>query len=671
MRGFARCLVPLAFAAVSSRATQQPPNAATTANLKLLSLEQLSNIEVTSPSKEPQSAMRAPVAIFVITGEDIRRSGATCIPEALRSAPGVEVARIDSNKWSIGIRGFGSRLSRSVLVIMDGRTVYTPLFAGTYWEVQDTFMDDIDRIEVIRGPGGTVWGPNAVDGVINIITKSSKDTHGMRANASGGTQEQGAADFRYGGGNGNNFNYRFYGKGFDRGPEDHSDHQNFDDWRAAQGGFRLDWNRTPGDTFTLQGDIYDEVAGEQVGATSYAPPYSQNVNGNAYLAGGNILGRWERTNSAQGDIQVQVYYDRTSRREPNFADVSNTWDVDYLQRVRAPGRQQISWGLGGRASLRDSPIVVSGLQILPTKRTDWLVTAFIQDEIALVKDRLSLTVGSKLLRTNFTGVEFEPSARLAWTPSERNTFWASYTHALRTPSDVEEEFSLLGYVGQAAPGLQAFARFNPNPSFAPEQLNGYEVGYRRLFRNNIYLSSTAFLNHYHNLFSEDLVGGFSLENTPAPPHLILPAQFRNDLFGSTKGFEIVPEWRPKSYWRLRASYSFLNMRLRALPGAPEVGTAPTLETSSPKSEVSAQSDFDLSKTLQFDLLYRFISALPGQKVAAYSTADARFAWHMRPDMEVSVVGQNLLQRSHVEAAGEPTAPVGIIRSGYVKLTWTR
>ncbi len=209
--------------------------------LKNLTLEQLSQIEVTTPSKEPTKVSQTPAAVYVITGEDIRRSGATCIPEALRLAPGVEVARIDSNKWSIGIRGFGSRLTRSVLVLIDGRTVYTPLFDGTYWEVQDTMMEDIDRIEVIRGPGGTIWGPNAVNGVINVITKSAQDTRGMLATVGGGDFEQGFADFRYGGGNAGGFNYRIYGKGFTRGPEDHSDGRNFDDWRATQTGFRMDW----------------------------------------------------------------------------------------------------------------------------------------------------------------------------------------------------------------------------------------------------------------------------------------------------------------------------------------------------------------------------------------------------------------------------------------------
>jgi iron complex outermembrane receptor protein len=655
------------------------PNAGTQAALKSLSLEELSAIEVTTPSKQPQSALKVPVAIYVITGEDIRRSGATCIPEALRSAPGVEVARIDSNKWSIGIRGFGSRLSRSVLVLMDGRTVYTPLFAGTYWEVQDTYMDDIERIEVIRGPGGTIWGPNAVDGVINIITLSSKETKGMRASASGGNYEQGSADFRYGAESGN-LSYRFYGKGFTRAPEQHSDQQNFDDWRAAQGGFRMDWKRNDRDDFTLQGDIYTETIGERVTENYYTAPYQRTVNANAGLSGGNILGRWKRTYGPDNDLQLQVYYDRTRRDEPDFAERRNTFDVDFLQRVRAPGRQQISYGFGARVAPETTPIVVSGLQFLPIKRTDWLVTGFLQDEIALVKDRLTLTLGTKLLRTNFTGAEPEPSARLAWTPSDRHTFWAAYTHAVRTPSDSEENFSLLGYVASVStPSLEAFARFNPNTAFAPEQLNGYEAGYRRLIRKDVFVDLSTFLNRYHNLFSEDITGGFGLESNPAPVHLLLPAQFRNDLYGRTEGFELAPEWRPKTYWRLRASYSYLDMSIHKRAGTPEVGTAPVVERSSPRHQVMAQSDLDIAKSLQFGVRYRFIAALPCpaldsgghcQTIPAYSSADVRLAWQMKPSVEVSVVGQNLFQPAHFEDVGDPNTTVAIVRSGYLKLTWT-
>src|SRR5579862_7584362 len=346
-----------------------PPQ--TPSALKSLSLEELSQIEVTTPSKEPVKAFQTAAAIYVITGDDIRRFGAQSIPEALRLAPGVEVARIDGSRWSIGIRGFGSDLTRSVLVLIDGRTVYTPLFAGTNWDVQNVMMEDVDRIEVIRGPGGTIWGPNAVNGVIDIITKPAKETQGMLASVGGGNEEQGFANFRYGGSNGKDFNYRIYGLGFTRGPEGHPQGQNFDDWRNVQGGFRMDWKKSARDTFTVQGDIYVEVAGESVGATSYTPPYSQTLDANAALSGGNLLARWKRVLDDGDDIQVQVYYDRTDRDTPNYSEIRNTFDIDFLERIRLRGRQEISWGLGARVDPVDDRVVISGLQFIPNKRTDY------------------------------------------------------------------------------------------------------------------------------------------------------------------------------------------------------------------------------------------------------------------------------------------------------------
>jgi iron complex outermembrane receptor protein len=641
------------------------------AALKKLSLEQLSDIEVTTPSKEPVKAFRTPVAIYVITGEQIRRSGATSIPEALRLAPGVEVAQIDSNKWSIGIRGFGTRFSRGVLVIIDGRTVYSTLLAGTYWEVQDTMLEDIDRIEVIRGPGGTIWGPNAVNGVINIITKDSKDTQGILASAGGGNDLQGFGNFRYGGGNGKGLTYRLYAKGFTRSPENHSDGRNFDDWREGQGGFRLDWKKNDRDSFTVQGDIYAEDAGESVQSVSYTAPYSQIVDANAQLSGGNLVAQWKRKVNEGNDLQVQVYYDRTNRHEPNFGELRNTFDADFLQRLSIGSRQQVSWGLGARFSLAHDLEAVSGLTFLPVKRTDQLFTGFLQDEISLVDRRLSLIVGTKVLRTNFTGFDFEPSSRLMWTPTEKQTFWAAYTHALRTPSDAEENFYLSGYIGTTPNGTPYFARFNANRGFAPEQLNSYEIGYRRLLSPKLYVDVAGFYDHYHNLFDEELTGAPYLEDTPAPTHFLLPAQFGNGLLGTAKGFEIAPEFNLTSFWRLRGSYSFLQMDLRKSPGSLDVGTAPGIAGSSPRHEATIHSSVDISKKLELDLIYRYVSALPGQLVPSYSTADARLGWRINKQFDVSVVGQNLFQPTHPEDGGDPGPLVGMRRSAYVKVTWRR
>src|SRR5205807_4229769 len=305
--------------------------------LTQVSLEQLGQIEVTTASKTPVKISQTPAAIYVVTQEDIRRSAATSIPEALRLVPGVEVARIDSNTWSLGVRGFGSALSRSVLVLIDGRSVYTPLFAGVYWQVQDTLLEDIDRIEVIRGPGGTIWGANAVNAVINIITKRAQETHGTLASTGGGNVDQGFFNFRYGAGNSKGFNYRIYGKGFTRGPEFHPDHQQFDDWRMGQTGFRADWDAHNRDRLTLQGDIYYGDAGQRLQIASYSPPYMTDVQQNAELSGGNLLGSWERDLGSGSDVQLQTYYDRTNRKQANFAESRDTFDIDFIHHLILPG----------------------------------------------------------------------------------------------------------------------------------------------------------------------------------------------------------------------------------------------------------------------------------------------------------------------------------------------
>jgi iron complex outermembrane recepter protein len=650
---------------------QSVPDQTDPSALKNLSLEQLSEIEVTTPSKEPVRAFQTPAAIYVITGDDIRRAGVTSIPDALRLAPGVEVAQIDGSTWSIGIRGFGTDLTRSVLVLIDGREVYTQLFAGTNWDVQNVMLDDIDRIEVIRGPGGTIWGPNAVDGVINIITKSSKETKGVLVSAGGGNVEQGFLNARYGGGNGQDFSYRIYVMGSTVGPEYHPDGRNFDAWRNVQGGFRMDWQEGR-DDFTLQGDIYDEVAGKSVGATSYTPPYQQIINGDALLSGGNILGRWKRIFDQGNDIQLQVYYDRTDRHTPNYEEIRDTFDVDFLQELRLPWRQEVSWGLGARAEPVDDPVVVSGLQFLPYRRTDYLLTGFIQDQIGLVDRRLALILGTKLLHTNFTApVAFEPSARLLWTPDDKQTVWAAYTHALRTPSDAEENFELLGYIGPTASGIPYFARFNPNPNFAPEQLNGYELGYRRLVSKTFYVDLTGSYNHYHDLFSEDITGATSLETGPDGPYFLLPAQYRNGLLGYTKGAEIAPEWRPKDFWRLRGSYSFLHMNVGKSPHSGDVVPPFDITGSSPQHEATVESALDFAKRFQLDLTFRVVSALPAQAVKAYSTGDARIGFRLSREFDLSLVGRNLFQPTHYEDGGDPYGLVGIRRSVYAKLTWSK
>jgi iron complex outermembrane recepter protein len=649
---------------IRSYATSPQDEPEANAPLKQLSLAQLGNVEVTATSKEPETVWRTPAAIYVITQEDIRRSGATSIPEVLRLAPGVEVARIDSSQWSVGIRGFGNSFSKSVLVLIDGRSVYTPLFAGVYWDVQNVLLEDVERIEVIRGPGGTVWGVNAVNGVINIITKSSKDTHGGLAAVSGGNVERGNGRFRYGGGYGTNVSYRVYGMAFGRAPGFHSDGDNFDDWQMGQGGFRVDWDNQKRDTLTLQGDLYKGNVGQRVNIGYYSPPASINVVGSQDVSGGNILGRWRRTMDA-GDIQVQAYYDRTYRLGPQLGETRNTFDLDFIHHITLLPRQDFIWGVGARWSPSDFIQTVATVDFLPHHQSDNIYSAFLQDQIKLVQDKLALTVGSKFEHNIYTGWELQPSARLLWTPNSHETIWASVSRAVSTPSRIDENLQLTGFTTTPLP---IFLKIAGNPNFHSETLLGYELGYRRLITPRLYVDVSLFHNNYNNLTS---FGEFALsvESNPSPAHLLLTLPWANGIMGSTNGGEIAPDWKATRWLELKASYSYVSLDLKNRPGNTDVGTLASDQRSSPRHQVVVQSMFNLPKRFEFDPTYRFVSALPAQSVKSYSTMDLRFGWHFAGNVEASVVGQNLFQPNHMEFGFSPGPMVGVSRSVYGQIIW--
>ena len=634
--------------------------------LKQLTLAELGNVEVTTTSKEPEEVWNTPAAVFVITQEDIRRSGATSIPEVLRLAPGVEVARVDSDHWSVGIRGFGAVLASKLLVLIDGRSVYTPLFAGVYWQAQATPLEDIERIEVIRGPGGTIWGANAVDGIINIITKSAKDTHGALASLGGGNVDQGTSGFRYGDANSRGFNYRVYGMGFDRGAEFHPAGTNFDEWRMGQAGFRTDWDGGTRDTFTFQGDIYSEGAGEATTYALYSPPSQVNACGTADLTGGNLLGRWKRVLNEGSDFQLQAYFDRTNHFEPEFGETRDTFDVDFLDHLTLPGRQNFLWGLGARVSPSNLIQLVPSIDFLPQHQTDLIYSGFVQDEIAFFNHRLSLTVGTKLEHNNYTGFDVQPSGRLLWNRTPRESLWGSVTRAVRTPSRLDEEIQLTDFA--TVTPLPVYLRVSGNPQFQSEELIAYETGYRRLVTPHFYVDVALFYNDYNDLYSFQ-VGTFFLETSPSPVHAILPLLTSNGIRGTTKGFEVSPDWKPVNGWELRASYSYLDMELENKPGSNDPTSVPGYQGSSPRHQVVIQSFVNLPKKLEFDQTYRYVSALPGQTVASYQTMDARFGWHITRELELSVGGQNLLQPHFAQYGGDPGGPVEVKRSAYAKLVW--
>ncbi len=641
---------------------EDPPAGSDLSPLTAMSLEQLGNLTVTSASKTPEQLWHTPAAIFVITRDDIRRSGATSVADVLRLAPGVEVAQIDSDKWAIGVRGFQGRLSRAVLVLIDGRSVYTPLFAGVYWEVQDTLLEDIDRIEVIRGPGGTVWGANAVDGVINIITRSSWESAGNMMAVGGGNVERGFLHVRSGADLGR-FSYRVYGKAFGRSPQYHRDGRDFDAWQMGQGGFRVDWSTGLRDSVTIAGDTYGTVAGQMQGISTYVPAALTNVQGDGYFFGQNLLARWRRTFSSASDIQAQAYVDRTDRHELNFRERRTTLDLDFVHHLAVP-RQQLVWGLGVRTSPSQYTQTVMTADFSPHHHTYNIFSGFAQNEVALVPGRLALTAGAKLEHNSFSGFELQPSGRLLWTPGAHQAVWGAVTRAVRTPSRVEDGFQFTSFALNSV--LPVFTRLIGDGQFVSEKLYGYELGYRTLLGQAVYLDVAGYYNEHDDLLSVQ-AGSIFRENTPAP-HFVLPLFFRNKVRAITKGVEVSPVWQLKTGVRLKGSYSFLRLDGGGVSVAP---TVTQLEGGSPRHKLVVQGSFDMPKRFELDLAYRYVSALPDLRVAAYSTADVRFGWRPARHFELSIAGQNLLQPEHAEYGGDPGPLVGIKRSAYAKLTWTR
>jgi iron complex outermembrane receptor protein len=638
-------------------------------DLKHLSLEQLGDVEVTTVSKDPQQVHKTPAAIFVITQEDIRRSGATSIPEALRLAPGVEVARVDADHWSVAIRGLAGQFSKDLLILIDGRSVYTPLFAGVYWDVQDVMLDDVERIEVVRGPGGTIWGANAVNGVINIITKSAENTHGALVTLGGGNVDQGTGSVRFGGNVGRIFNYRVYGTGSIRGPEFHSDGDEFDRWRMGQTGFRTDWKSRERDTFTVQGDVYSAGSGERSFLASFSPPAETTQNGMASASGGNLLARWQHATKEGSDVQIQAYFDRTSRLDIEGGETRDTFDIDFAQHARTHGKQELTWGLGARVSPSKFIQTSAGVNFLPNKQTDSIYSSFVQYELPIVPDKLTLTAGTKLEHNNFSGFEYEPSVRLLWTPTEHQSFWAAATRAARTPSrqDQDVAFAILAVAEPSPPSV--YFEVVGNPKAKPEILIGYEAGYRTQINSNVYVDFTTFYNRYTGLQGYG-PPGISVSVIPPPVHIFFLLPYANIIEGDTVGAEIAPDWKITHWWQVRGSYSYLDMALKDKPGFTDVGNLlSSYEGSSPRHLGSFQSLFNLPKHFEFDATYRYSGGLAEYRVGAYSTADVRMGWHFGESLDFSVVGQNLLRPSHVEFGGDPGPLVGIKRNAYAKITW--
>lgn len=613
--------------------------ALTTQTLKQMSFEDLMNLEVTSVSRQAEKLSEAASAVQVITGEDIRRSGARSVPEALRLAPNLQVAQVNASQWAISARGFNNVLANKLLVLIDGRTVYTPFYAGVFWDVQDVLLEDVARIEVVSGPGSTLWGANAVNGVINIITRSAAETQGAFVEGGGGTELESFAGLRYGGRSGSGLAWRVYGKSTHRGDTELNagGADANDAWHLNQGGARLDWGAGTADSRTVQTDAYSG---------------STNPDGNSEvdMNGGNVLGRWQRKFSTSSELQVQVYYDRATRDFGNgFAENLSTWDFDAQHRLRPAPRHELIWGLGARLMRHE----VDNLPLFgfdPEDKTLHLYSAFIQDEIALSENVLHLVVGGKFEHNDYTGPEWQPTIRLAWTPAPQHTLWAALSRAVRTPSRLDREFTI-----SLLPGLPLLTG---SADFVSEEVIAAELGWRMQAADRLSLSLATFYNDYDKIRSAE----------PGTGPLGLPITLGNGVRGDTYGLELAAVVHMADWWRLRGGYTHLEKHLEVAPGSTDLNGA-TAESDDPENQFLVQSSMDLPAGFQLDATVRYVDQLPQPQVPSYVAVDVRLAWRSRSNIEIALIGQNLLDRRHLEFLPASPSPRRIERGMFGRVAW--
>jgi len=647
-------------------------------DLAELSLEQLLAIEVTSASRRQQKLSRTPAAVYVITQEEIRRSGLTTVAELLRLAPGLHVARIDSSGWAVTARGFNGRFAGKMLVLVDGRSVYTPLFSGVFWEMQDLVVDDIDRIEVIRGPGAAMWGSNAVNGVVNIITMHTRETQGGLVSTGGGNVEDAFGWLRFGGKVGERFHYRFYSKTALR---DHMVTPNGapggDAWRSSRTGLRADWDLTARDTLTLMADFGSGRFAQVASLPTYSPPQMEFRSQIDRGAVANVLARWSHQHRSGAVSTLQLYYDWYERTGGLITESRGTFDVDYQNRRPLASRHDLMWGLGYRQST-DASLANSHLRLTPPSETLRYLSGFVQDEIELSPDRLWLELGGRLERNHFAGFELQPTARLLAEPVPGQSLWAAVSRAVRTPSRAEHhgDFWLGSLAPSPAAPLPQVLRLVPSPEFGSTSLVAFEGGYRGRLTRRATLDIALFRSRYRSLRSFDL-------NAPAfgvspAPHLVIPLRFSNRGRGETAGVEIAARWELRPQWRLTGTYERFWMNLRLEPGA-DPGTTLLAEIEqAPAQQFSLRSSWDPGARLRVDAAFYFTGKLRQTEaprlsfpeVPAALRCDLRLAWEPRPELELSLAGQNLLDDRHPEFNPETWFRRNEVRRGvYGQVRW--
>ena len=646
-----------------------------TPDVTAMSVEDLMNVQVTSVSKRTQKVADAAAAVFVITQEDIKRSGARNIPETLRMVPGLEVARLDENKWAISSRGFNGRFADKLLVLIDGRSVYTPLFSGVYWDLQDVPLEDVDRIEVIRGPGATLWGANAVDGVINIITKPAKATQSALVQVEGGTEQLTAETARYGNKIGDSGYYRAYVKYFDWLSNKSMTGVNAaDGWHQMRGGFRSDWTLSHSDSLTFQGDMYNSREGETLTIPTLSAPYSSTFENVGHYSGGNLLGRWTRS-SANSSFSLQGYFDRTNFSDNSlFVDHESVFDIDFQHDFHIGSANEIVWGVGYR-SIQDGNVSSFTVSVTPSHAHYNQFSTFIQDEVSFLDSRLRVTLGSKFEHNAFTGWEFEPNIRFLGNVTKTQSAWVAISRAVRTPALTEEGLRL--NVAVVPPGTPPFNSPLPvieavfgSHQFRSEDLVAYEIGYRVQATNSFSADIAAFYNNYTNLRTAEPGAPF-VEGSPTPTDVVVPFVAYNKMSGGTYGVEPFVDWKALRRWRLFGSYSYLAMNIHKNSDSSDP-TADLPMGVNPEHQFYFRSSLDLPKHIEQNLVVRHVTALSGINVPGYSSLDGGIRWSPVPTLEVSFQGDNWLNSRHTEFAPDfvNTLPTVVGRSFNVGITWT-
>ncbi len=633
-----------------------------------LSIEQLGQIRVTTASRRDERLDVTAAAVYVITAQDIRRSGVTTIPDALRLAPGVEVARNGSHSWTISIRGFSSNLSNKLLVLIDGRSVYSPLYAGVFWDVQDVLLADVERIEVVAGPGGAVWGANAVNGVINIITNSARDRQGLYAEVGAGNEEKDFAAVRYGWQPTEKLWASAFVKTFDReeakvaGTGAGAN----DAWGLSSGGFALQWRPDAERRLNVRANVYegDESILARGDFTLGTLPLT-GIPANVPLSGHSLIANWTRTLSADASWRLQFNFDHTDRQIPgSFNEARSTYNLAFLHDLANTARHDAQWGVELRSTADDLGNTQFA-SFIPPSRTDRTLSAFVQDRIELKHERMYLTLGTKLEHNDYTGFEQQPSVRFTWLPrGGQRTFWAAVSEAVRIPARLNTDLTL--YAPVAVPGLPpVYINVNGNPDFMSETLEAYELGYRMQLSDKLSLDVAAFDNFYDHLQTNEPAG--PLVTVPGPPaYLIVPAVQGNLMKGKNSGGSFALTWQPLTRWRLMFHGSVLNMNLQTKPGGQDVNSL-GVAGNSPRHMLSVLSFLDLTHDITLYTGIRHVDALPSLAVPSYNAVDVSVAWHPNEQLRLSLTAQSLNDVEHLEFGDG----VLIARSVFARIDWRR